>query len=299
MADNTVQVPGGRHVDIGDTQLFVVERGSGYPLMVFHGGPGLDHTMFGDYLDPLTDRFRLILVDERGQGRSGPSDPETWSLKQMAEDVGLLANALGLDEYAVLGHSYGAFVVLQHAADFPGQAAQTIVSSGIPSERFLEHVAQNLETFEPADLREQVASSWERETTVASSEELGSLLKDQMPFHFADPLDARIEAFNRRTAGGVYSPEVLRHFSAQGYGGINVEERLGDITQPTLVLAGRHDRTCSVAAAEVIAKGVPNARLMVFEHSGHMTFVEENEKYLDAVRGFLLSEDGFIAHDKA
>ena len=41
----------------------------------------------------------------------------------MAQDVGELADALGLARYAVLGHSYGAFVALQHAADFPGQAA--------------------------------------------------------------------------------------------------------------------------------------------------------------------------------
>ena len=37
---------GGRYVDIGDTRLYVVERGDGYPLLVFHGGPGLDHHSF-------------------------------------------------------------------------------------------------------------------------------------------------------------------------------------------------------------------------------------------------------------
>ena len=48
----------GRHVDIGDVRLWVVERGpaDGYPVLVLHGGPGLDHHMFGDYLDPLLHR---------------------------------------------------------------------------------------------------------------------------------------------------------------------------------------------------------------------------------------------------
>ena len=45
----------GRHVEISDTRLHVTERGEGFPLLVFHGGPGLDHTMLGDYLDPLAD----------------------------------------------------------------------------------------------------------------------------------------------------------------------------------------------------------------------------------------------------
>jgi proline iminopeptidase len=54
-----------------------------------------------------------------------------------------------------------------------------------------------------------------------------------------------------------------------------------------LVLAGRYDRVCSVRAAEDMAVGIPDARLVVFERSGHMTFVEENEAYLDAVDAFL------------
>jgi proline iminopeptidase len=82
--------------------------------------------MFGDYLDTLTHDYRLILVDQRANGRSGRPPEETWTLEQNAKDVGLLAKAMGLDKYAVLGHSYGAFVALQHAVDFPGQAAQTI-----------------------------------------------------------------------------------------------------------------------------------------------------------------------------
>ena len=61
-------------VSIGDTRLFVSERGSlnNYPLIVLHGGPGLDHHMFGDYLDALADHYRLTLVDQRAQGQSEP-----------------------------------------------------------------------------------------------------------------------------------------------------------------------------------------------------------------------------------
>ena len=283
---------GGHYVDVGDTRLYVVERGDGYPLLVFHGGPGLDHHDFGDYLDALTDEYRLILVDQRSQGRSDRAPEETWTLRQMAADVSSLAHALGLGQYAVLGHSYGSFVVLQHAVDFPGDAAQTIVSSGIPSARFLEHVAQNLAAFEPVELREQVTSSWDREKSVRTAEEVAELLHDQMPFHFADPQDPRIEEYERRTSGAIYSPDVLRHFAAEEYGGIEVEDRLGDVTQPVLVLAGRHDRVCSVEAAQVIAEGVQQGELVVFESSGHMTFVEENDAYIRTVRDFLQRHAG-------
>jgi len=277
----------GEHVPIGDTRLFVETRGDGYPVIVLHGGPGLDHRMFGDYLDPLTDRYRLILVDQRSQGRSDPTPPTTWSLAQMAADVSALARAMRLERYAVLGHSFGSFVALQHAVDEPGAAAQTIVSGGVPSARFLEHVEHNLAAFEPEELRRQVAESWAREKSVETSDQVAALLHDQQPFHFADPRDPRIADYERRSGGAVYAPEVLRFFANLEYGAIDVEHRLGRVRQPTLVLVGRHERVCSVPAAETMAAGIPRAELVVFEHSAHMTFVEENERYLAVVRSFL------------
>lgn len=279
-----------RHVEIPDTCLHVVERGAdGLPLLILHGGPALDHHMFGDYLDPLGDEFHLVLVDQRSQGRSDRTPTETWTLERMAADVGELAEAMGFDRYATLGHSYGAFVVLQQAVDRPGHAAATIVSSGAPSARYLAAVEDNLAAFEPVELREQVTQSWAREQEAQTPEECDALLHDQLPFHFADPRDPRIGEFERRTAGLVWSPDLLRHFAAAEYGGIEVEDRLGDIPQPVLVLSGRHDRTCVVEAGEAIAAGIPGAQLVVFEASGHMTYVEENEPYLAAVRRFLQS----------
>ena len=274
-------------VQLGDTTLHVEERGGGLPLIVLHGGPGLDHTSFGGHLDALGDVARLLLVDERGQGRSDRVDPATVTLPRLARDVEELAAALELDRYAVLGHSFGALIALQHAVDFPGRPAGTIVSSGFPSERFLSAVQQNLAAFEPEELREQVTRSWAREAHARTQDDVASLWSDQIPFHFADPLDPRIEDERARIPDAVFSPEVLAYAAANGYGAIEVESRLGEVAHPMLVLAGRHDRACSPEAATAIAAGVPGSRLVVFEDSGHMTFIEENAAYLDAVRSFL------------
>jgi proline iminopeptidase len=280
----------GTSVRIDDCSLWVAERGpeDGFPLMVLHGGPGLDHHEFGDYLDPVCDDgVRLLLVDQRAQGRSEPTPPSTWTLERMAQDVIMLALALKLRRYAVLGHSYGAFVALQNAVDYPGQAVVTVVSGGVASVRDLEGVADALESFEPAELREQVASSWERESSVTTSEEVARLLHDQLPLHFRDPNDPRIADYERRSAGAVYAPEVLRHFATAEYGGIDLEDRLPEVTQPVLVLAGRYDRVCPAEASERMARLLPRAELQVFEESAHMTFVEEPERYLNVVRAFI------------
>jgi len=277
----------GRLVGVGDTRLYVVERGSGYPLIVLHGGPGCDHRMFGDYLDPLGDEYRLLLVDQRAQGRSERPAEETWTLERMAADVPALADTLGLGTYAVLGHSYGAIVALQNAVDFPGAAAQTIVSSGVPSASYLAEVDANLAAFEPVELRERVTQSWAREKHVTTHDEVATLMSDQLPFHFGDPLDPRIPDYELRMGGAVYSPEVLRRFANEEYGGIEVEDRLGDVTHPVLVMAGRHDRTCAVGASGEMAPRLPNGQLVVFENSAHMMFAEQPDHYLATVREFL------------
>jgi proline iminopeptidase len=280
----------GELIAIDDTQLWVVERGpaGGYPLFVLHGGPGLDHHEFADYLDPLTDDdVRLLLVDQRAQGHSTPCDPSTWTLERMAQDVIMLALAMGLQRYGVLGHSFGAFVALQNAIDYPGMAAQTILSSGVGSMRWLEEIDAQLVSFEPVELREQVRRSWERESELTTVEEADALWRDQLPFQFADPLDPRITEYLERSADTVYVPDVLRTFAVEGYGGIEVEDRLDEVVQPVLVLAGRHDRTCVPAASEAIASGIPGAELAILESSGHMTFVEEPERYKALVGDFL------------
>jgi len=276
-----------RLVNIGDCELFTSETGQGFPVIILHGGPGMDHHAFGQYLHPLADRYRLIFVDERASGRSSRPDPATWTLERMAADVHDLAQALGLEDFAVLGHSYGAFVALQYAVDFPGDRGPVIISAGLPSSRFLDAVEDELATFEPVELREQVAASWERERSVATAEEFAQLMHDQLPFHFRDPRDPRIAEFEHQSREAVYSPEVLRAFADAGYGGIEVEDRLATIERPVLVLAGRYDRTCLVAGAQAIADGIPGSRLVIFEESAHMMYVEEPDLYRQTVREFL------------
>jgi len=79
----------GRLAGVADTRLYVAARGerTAFPLLVFHGGPGFDHTGFGGCLDPLTEggRYRLVLADARACGRSGRTAPRwTWTRGRMA-----------------------------------------------------------------------------------------------------------------------------------------------------------------------------------------------------------------------
>ncbi|MFM7718590.1 MAG: alpha/beta fold hydrolase [Actinomycetota bacterium] len=278
----------GRLVRIDDTSLHVVTRGDGpLPLLVLHGGPGFDHVEFADYLDPLGDLCTLLLVDQRAQGRSArDTAPFTWTLERMAQDVTMLALALGLSRYAVFGHSYGAFVSLQHAIDHPGHPAASIVCCGVPATRFLEVTPEHLARVEPAERRERFERAFADEASVETPEQMWRMFVESAPFYFADLDDPRIAEYIEKISDSVFAPEVTRGAAQEGYR-IELEERLDEIPTPLLALGGRHDRVCPPEASEAIAAGVPGARLRIFERSGHFPFVEEPEAFLEVVRDFL------------
>jgi pimeloyl-ACP methyl ester carboxylesterase len=259
--------------------LNVEEVGSGFPLIVLHGGPGLDHSMFRPYLDPLGDEYRLLYVDERGQGRSQRVDPATLSLEVFARDVDLLAESLELDGFALLGHSFGAIIATYHATEL-GSAGAYVISGGGDSSAALDaDVTASLEAL--GDNGKAIAQSWEDEKTVETDAQLMQLLREQLPFHFhGQPPSGYIEQI-------VPSPEVLRHFANAGYGDFDYRRKLKNVDKPTLIIVGEYDPTTTPRAARVLHDGIAGSELHVVPDAGHLSFVEQPDDYLAAVRGFL------------
>ena len=260
-------------------RMNVEEVGAGFPLIVLHGGPGLDHSTFRPWLDPLGDQFRLLYVDERGQGRSERIDPATLSVEVFARDVDLLAEALGLERFALLGHSFGAIVATWHATEL-GTAAAYVISGGADqTNAMLADVEASLEAL--GERGRAIAASWDSEKDVRTEEDLAELMRVQMPFHFEGEVPP---GYGEET---VYSPEVLRHFARNGYGDFDYRPGLANVRRPTLVVVGECDRTTTLRAARVLHEGIAGSELVVVPGTGHMSFVEDQARYLDAVRTFL------------
>jgi proline iminopeptidase len=269
------------NVRLPDGYLLFVEDfgGDGLPLIVLHGGPGLDHTHLRPWLDPLGDSFRVIYVDERGQGRSERVDPETLSLEVFARDVDLLADALELDRFALLGHSFGAIITTKHAIELGTAEGYVISGGGDSSERLEADVDASLEAM--GERGKPIAESWEWEKTVETPEDCAELMRIQAPFHFAG------EPPPGFAADTVYVPDVLRYFSNAGYGDFDYVPDLGRVTKPTLVLVGEHDRVTTPRAARVLSEGIPGSELAVLDEAGHMSMIEAQTAYIAAVERFL------------
>jgi proline iminopeptidase len=280
-------VTAGRYVPVGDTRLWVLEMGAGRPLLALHGGPGLDHVTLRPWLDPLAERVRLVYVDLRSQGRSDLADPATWTLGRMAADLDDLAASLDVGEgFAVLGHAFGAFVALTHAVE-RGTATHYVLSGGVASSRWLRRLERSLGRLEPPEVRRRVVEAWDRQAEARTAEDVRSIVRDQLPFHLADPTSEAARSFAANVDRMAVSADVLRHFASRGAEEIDVEDRLGNVSSPVLVLAGDHDRVAVPEAAYALAAGVPRGRYVLLEGAGHLSFVEQPEAFRRSVESFL------------
>jgi len=274
-------------VSVGDVELYVHEKGEGRPLVALHGGPGLDGSVWFPALDPLVEHgYRIVAPDHRANGRSDAGDPARWTVPQMADDVEALIGALGLEDAVVFGWSFGSFVAQSHMVRH-GSAAAYVLMGTVAEPGALALVDEQLARFEPESLRRQVTDSWAREATVETLEECRQLWHDQIPFQVADPTGALVQQLIAEDRV-VFRPEVLRHFAAGGeYGMEDLRDELRRVEVPTLVLAGRHDRTTAASSAHELAELLPNCEEVVFERSGHMIPAEEPEAFLEALTAFL------------
>src|ERR1700728_3370391 len=95
-------------VDGSGVRIYYKTLGRGVPLLLLHGGPGADHTDFLPALKPLARHCQLVLIDERGSGRSERlSDPRGYTLDNMVKDIERVRKHFKLPHLVVLGHSFG------------------------------------------------------------------------------------------------------------------------------------------------------------------------------------------------
>jgi proline iminopeptidase len=171
-------------VSVGDVSLYFDVSGPGWklddhgvrerPVLIgLHGGPGLDGTKHRYQLAALADTAQVIVPDQRGHGRSDPSDAEHWNLATWAADVKALGNVLGIRHPFVFGSSFGGFVAQRYASDHPGDPAGLILAStaarlpGLDElvERFREvggDEAADVTRRDAEELTEATAAEWKR-----------------------------------------------------------------------------------------------------------------------------------------
>jgi proline iminopeptidase len=232
------------------------------------------------WLTPIADQAQLIVVDHRGNGRSSRPPVETRTLANMADDLEALRKTLGLGRIVVFGMSFGGMLALTYAAAYPQSIAGLIACATAASNEALDRALDGMHDLSSPEQREALARL--RNGTVESPADLDRVFAALARFYEYDPA---------KTPPGGFKPiadiDMLNWFFARDRRTYDVRPRLANITAPTLVLTGRHDKIAPPFASDEIVKGIPHARQEIFEESGHRLMREENAKFLRTVRNFV------------
>src|SRR5258708_29920731 len=128
------------HVLVNGVRLFFDVEGAGLvpdgpvmreksTLLMLHGGPGADHSIYKPDYSALADSAQIVYLDHRGNGRSDDGPKEAWTLGQWGDDVRAFCDALGIVKPIVLGASFGGMVALAYATRHPAHPSKLILIS--------------------------------------------------------------------------------------------------------------------------------------------------------------------------
>lgn len=279
------------YVNIGDIDLYYVTYGeprSNLPTLLFlHGGPGLaDHSLYTYFWSQFEDTMQVIFVDQRGSGRSGHGEPAKWNLEQNGKDIYLFCSALGIINPIVAGVSWGGYVALSYASQYPNHPTALILCNTeakvLPEARkeaFLrvggEKAAQAVEAFDKA---------FTPETNEA-------YLKYCMPYYAKN-------AYTPEELGRCKkNPELWKKFMGSEYTSFDLRPQMPKITTKILYLTSHEDPVHPIAGVRETIKYLRKniCELVIIANTGDPVYRDQPEETARIIRQFFV-QLGYKAH---
>lgn len=276
------RLPAENFLTIDGRCVYVERQGAGESVLFIHGFGGSTYT-WKDVAPGLSESFDVIAIDLNGFGYTErPVGVEPYTLLGQAALVTGVMDALGVEQAHVVGHSYGGAIAMLLAQERPERVRRLVLvaggrtgtgegSGGGPglSPHLAGLLALALEHFvlTPPNIRDFLEQSV-HQTAVVTDELVDEYLTRLRVSGLGDALFALL------AAGSTPGPDIAA-------------ER---VALRTLIIWGRHDRIIPIRVGETLAAELPDARLEVFEDSGHLPMHEEPVRFVDAVRDFLLAE---------
>jgi proline iminopeptidase len=275
---------------IRDVSLFVEVVGEGYPILLMHGGPGADHWSLRPFRR-CADRLKLIFYDHRCNGRSIGAPLTTLTWENLTADADALRESLGIERWAVLGHSFGGNVALEYALRYPGSLSHLVLLDTGGDSRWAQDHAPALLAQRGYSPRTVSLARRFLNGQIRPAEFLPALIRLGGAY---DPYLSPLELAKSLLHGEWRSkmrPEALIYAAPHLLTGWTVMDRLGEIGVPTLVMAGRDDFIFPPEHQAELAAGIPGARLRIIDRAGHNPHAERPETVMDELTSFIGKPD--------
>ncbi|MBP7149306.1 MAG: alpha/beta hydrolase [Acidobacteria bacterium] len=277
---------------VGDRQIHYEVHGRGPVLMALTNSWGLDLQPLRAMYRPLEERLTLVYFDPRGIGGSSPARADAdRGPGAVRADFEALRQHLGLARVNAIGWSNGAQNLIILAAEHPGSLAKAIFVHGVASST--DEDGRVIAERHPDLARRYAVVNGELQALPTAQARTARLktffIEEMLPEATAEPAAARPmlrELFEKAQFSWEHYVETQREFQQ-----FDERRRLAAITVPALVIAGAHDLAPLDRSREFQA-GMPDAKLVVFENSGHFAPKEEPDRFKATVFEFLGVADG-------
>lgn len=270
-----------RTVDVGQVRLEVADAGTGgRPVLLVHGFTA-NRDEVSDVLGLLAERgWHAVAPDLRGHGGSDhPTEAEAYSFEILAADVVGLADALGFDRFALVGHSMGGgvaqFVALEHPERLTGLVLASTFHGPVKgiSMELVELGRWVVRSAGMAGLAQALAA---RRADDPDSVAAVERLQEARP-GYGEHTRLRLEST---------SPDMWMAMAPQFVQQADRLERLARLDVPTAVIVGELDATM-LDDCRRLAATIPGAELTVIPDAGHVPQLENPEAWQKALLGFL------------
>ncbi|HEU4670898.1 MAG TPA: prolyl aminopeptidase [Dyella sp.] len=265
---------------------------NGKPVVFLHGGPGGGvNPKCRRFFDPA--RYRIVLFDQRGCGRSTPhaelTDNTTWHL---VADIERLREKLGIDRWQVFGGSWGSTLALAYAESHPGRVTELVLRGIFMLRRW------ELEWFYQKGADALYPDAWETYLSAIPEAERGDLMSAYHRRLTGDDAAARVaaaRAWSVWEGATSFLWQDKGHIEASGedefalafariechyfvHGGFfeHDDQLLRHVDRirgiPAVIVQGRYDVVCPLRSAWDLHRAWPEADLRIVQDAGHSAF---------------------------
>jgi len=274
---------------INGVRLYYETIGEGVPIVIVHGGPGLDHSYLLPQMGELAKGYKLIFYDQRAMGKSSADfDTSLMTMNSFVEDLEGIRKTFGLEKMNLMGHSWGGLVSMFYAIKYPGHLQSLILVNSTAASstlRNLSFAARSLKTIKGDSLAQSQLAQTEgfKERDPATMAKFFRLL---FRGSFYNKLYIDSLSLNFDSSYSAKSAMVRQLYKDSTLSEYDISANLDTIQCPTLIIGGANDAVAP-GTNEQIHDHIRGSRYILLPECGHFPFIELPDKFFPIVRTFL------------